>query len=359
MKRLLLLVIPLTLFLSACAASQDDLDSALTPIIITDALDRQVILPGAPQRIVITGKALIMIADAAYIFPEAPDRIVGMGDTGQGAHTFIDLVDPEYSNKYVLEGDAGAEQIAALKPDLVILKSYLAETVGEPIEEIGIPVVYVDFETPEQYTRDLAIFGQVFQNPKRANEITAFYQDKTERIRQTISEVESRPVILMLYYNDKDGNLAFNVPPAAWMQTRMVEMAGGDPIWTEANLGGSWTQVSLEQIAAWDADQIFIISYRQNPAEIVVALKADPTWQALRASQNDQLHAFPGDLYSWDQPDPRWILGLTWLAGQLHPEFFPNLEITAEAREFYQTLYGLDTVFFDTNILPTFTGVLP
>jgi iron complex transport system substrate-binding protein len=79
----------------------------------------------------------------------------------------------------------------------------------------------------------------------------------------------------------------------------------------------------------------------------------------LRATQNDQLHAFPGDLYGWDQPDTRWILGLTWLAGQLHPEKFPNLEITAEAREFYHTLYGMDSAFFETYILPTLTGVLP
>lgn len=358
MKRFLLFIFSLTLLMSACAATKPEspADSAIS---ITDALEREVILPAAPHRIVITGKALIMIADAAYIFPEALDRIVGMGDAGQGVYNFIDLIDPEYASKFVLSGDAGAEQIATLQPDLVILKSYLAETVGKPIEEIGIPVVYVDFETPEQYTRDLAIFGQVFQNQDRAAKIAAYYQDKSEQVQQAVSEVETRPRVLMLYYNNKDGNVAFNVPPAAWIQTRMVKMAGGDPVWTEANLGGSWTQVSLEQIAAWDADQIFIIAYRQNPAEVVAGLKSDPTWQALHATQNGQLHAFPRDLYSWDQPDTRWILGLTWLGEQLHPELYPKLDITAEVRDFYHTLYGLDTAFFDANILPTFAGVLP
>jgi iron complex transport system substrate-binding protein len=163
----------------------------------------------------------------------------------------------------------------------------------------------------------------------------------------------------MLYYNNKDGNVAFNVPPTAWIQTRMVKMAGGDPVWTDANLGGSWTQVSLEQIAAWDADQIFIIAYRNDPTEIVADLKTDPTWKALRATRNGQLYAFPGDLYSWDQPDTRWILGLTWLGGQLHPESFPDLDIIAEAQDFYETLYNLDSAFFNAQILPIFTGVLP
>jgi iron complex transport system substrate-binding protein len=347
------------IFLGGCAVRQAETTDTSQAIVITDALDRQVTLPDAPQRIVITGKALFMIADAAYIFPEASERIIGLGDAGQGISNFIALIDPDYPAKAVLAGDAGTEQIAALQPDLVILKSYLAKTIGQPIEEIGIPVIYVDFETPEEYVRDLAIFGQIFQNSARAAEAAAFYQDKIAQIQQTIIEDVTSPRVLMLYYNDKDGNVAFNIPPAAWIQTRMVEMAGGTPIWTEANLGGSWTQVTLEQIAAWDADQIFIITYRQDASDVVEALTADPTWQALRVTQNGQLHAFPGDLFSWDQADTRWLLGLTWLAGKLHPDRFSALDMTAEAQAFYQNLYGLDASFFETHIRPTFTGDLP
>jgi iron complex transport system substrate-binding protein len=347
------------IFLTACAEPQDQSQPDSTPIVINDALGHEISLPAMPERIVITGKALFMVADAAYIFPEAPARIVGLGDAGQGTSNFIAIIDPNYGTKAVLVGDAGVEQIAALQPDLVILKSYLVETVGKPIDEVGIPVVYVDFETPEQYARDLAIFGQVFLNPDRAKEAAAYYQNKTEQITQAINDVKTKPRVLMLYYNDQDGNVAFNVPPATWMQTRIVGLAGGDPIWTEANLGGGWTQVALEQIAAWDADQIFIIAYRQDPSEVVAALAADPNWQALRAVQNHQLHAFPGDLYSWDQPDTRWLLGLTWLAGQLYPERFPDLDIIAESQAFYQNIYGLDSAFFKEHIQPTFKGDLP
>jgi iron complex transport system substrate-binding protein len=143
------------------------------------------------------------------------------------------------------------------------------------------------------------------------------------------------------------------------MQTRLVEMAGGAPVWADANPGKGWTQVSLEQVAAWDADHIFVISYSQDAAKVVATLKNDPQWQALRAMQDGRLHAFPGDLYSWDQPDTRWTLGLTWLAGRLHPERFPNLDIVGEALQFYQTLYGLDQAFFDQHIRTTFKGDLP
>jgi len=368
MRRIPPLALFLALLLTACAPHVTDtsLPATAAPVtevpdsivIITDALGRTVTLPALPQRIVITGKALFMIADAAYLFPEASGRIVGLGNAGQGTSNFISLIDPNFADKVILESDAGAEQIAALQPDLVILKSYLAETVGAPIEAIGIPVVYVDFETPEQYARDLAIFGKVFGNEARAAELTAFYQGKMDSIQQTVSAAP-KPRVLLLNYNDRDGNVAFNVPPMGWIQTQMVEMAGGDPVWADANPVNGWAQVTLEQIAAWDADQVFVIAYSQNPSDVVAGLQADPNWQTLRAVQEGQLYAFPADLYSWDQPDPRWILGLTWLAGRLHPDLFADLDLVVEAQTFYTTLYGLDTVFFQQNILPTFKGDLP
>ncbi|MFZ5809496.1 MAG: ABC transporter substrate-binding protein [Chloroflexota bacterium] len=325
---------------------------------ITDALGRTVELPAVPQRIVITGKALFMIADAVYIFPAAPQRIVGLGNAGQGASNFISLIDPEYEAKAVLGSEAGAEQVAALNPDLVILKSYLSETVGKPIEALGIAVIYIDLETPEQYQRDLLILGQIFQNEAKAQEVANFYHTKVEEIQNAIKTSDA-PSVLLLYYNDKDGKVAFNVPPMSWIQTQMVLLANGQPVWQDANLGKGWTQVTLEQIAAWDADYIFLISYFKDPGQVVESLKTDPQWQALRAVKNKNLFAFPGDLYSWDQPDPRWILGLSWLAAKLHPGGFPQWDSLTAVTEFYQTLYGLDSAFVEQNILPALKGDLP
>jgi iron complex transport system substrate-binding protein len=357
MKRTTILLLALILLLAACAPLRNAASTG-PAIVITDARGRTVKLTSLPQRIVITGKGLFMIADAAYLFPEASQRIVGLGDAGQGTSKFLSWIDPHYGDKTILSSGAGAEQIAALHPDLVILKSYVAATLGATIEALGLPVIYVDFETPEQYSRDVAILGEVFGDPARAAEVSTFYQSRIDSIRQAI-RTTAKPRTLLLYYDKGGGSVAFNVPPLNWMQTQMVQLAGGEPIWVGASLGNGWTQVTLEQIAAWDADDIFIVSYDANSADVVAGLKTDVNWQALRAVKEGHLHAFAGDLYSWDQPDPRWILGLTWLAGKLHPDLFPSLDMTAEARTFYASLYGLDAASFDANILPTFKGDLP
>lgn len=337
------------------AALSTSTDSKIT---VNDALGREITFEQPPQRIVLAGKALFMVADAIYLFPEAGKNIVALGSTGQGSGNFIPMIDPTFADKISLASDAGAEQIAAAQPDCVIMKSSNAEKLGKPLEELNIPVVYLDFETPDQYKRDLATLGQLFQNPARAAEVAAFYQGKVDSISQTVSSLtdDQKPRTLILYYNEKDGAVAFNVPPLSWMQTLIVQMAGGRPVWADANPVDSWTKVSLEQVAAWNPDIIFIVAYFNPVDDVVASLKADPQWQALDAVKNDKIFGFATDVYSWDQPDTRWILGLTWAAGKLHPDLFANLDIVKEAQTFYQKLYGIDEATFQKDLQPLMSG---
>jgi len=330
-------------------------------ITLTDALGRTVTFSKVPERIVLTGKALFMIADAIYLFPEAGSRIVALGDPSQGNSAFIPVIDPKFGDKTILPADANTEQIVAERPDVVILKSYLADTIGKPIEALGIPVVYLDFETPEQYQRDIMILGKLFDNEARAKEVAAFFQERFEKFTAKLSAIDEaqKPKTLLLYYTEKDGAIAFNVPPLGWMQTIMVQNAGGIPVWSDANPGQGWTKVNFEQIATWDADQIFIISYFTPVDDVVAKLKEDSQWASLRAAKDGKLYAFAGDLYSWDQPDTRWILGLSWLATKLQPDINKDIDIRAEAQKFFNILYGLDEEAFKKSIEANFTGDLP
>lgn len=328
-------------------------------ITVTDALGREITFEKAPSRIVLAGKSLFMIADAIYLFPEAGKNIIALGSTMQGSGNFIPMIDPAFAEKISLDSEAGAEQIASAQPDCVIMKSTNAEKLGAPLEELKIPVVYLDFETPAQYQRDLKTLGQLFQNPARAEELAAYFQSKADAISSMISplDADQKPRTLILYYSDKDGEVAFNVPPMSWMQTILVQTAGGLTVWEDANPGKGWTKVNLEQIASWNPDVIFIIAYFNPVDEVLAKLKEDAQWQALDAMKNGRVYGFAKDVYSWDQPDTRWILGLAWTAGKLHPDLFPDLNIIEETQAFYRDLYGMDETAFTENIQPLLTGV--
>jgi iron complex transport system substrate-binding protein len=357
MKRLLWILATLSLVLSACrGAASETSTSALT---IEDARGREVAFEEPPQRIVIAGKANFMLNDTVYLFPErARERVVALTRASQG-HAFIKLLDPQAEEKLRFRVDAGADVLASAKPDVVLLKSFMADSIGSTLETLEIPVLYLDFETPAQYDRDLVILGQLFADPERADEVWSFYETRMEDVQAATSDLAEaeKPRVLMLQYSDRGGEVAFKVPPATWIQTEMVERAGGVPVWSETAPGGGWVVVNLEQIAAWDPEQIYLINYFSNVDETAEKLRADPQWQQLQAVQQGQLHAFPKDFYSWDQPDTRWILGLMWLTEHIHPQLL-DIEIEDELYAFYERLYGMDTETVTSEVLPRLQGDL-
>ena len=334
------------------AASSD------TSLVVTDTQGRRIEFDAPPQRIVVAGKSSLTIIDALYLFPEAGQRLAGTVIGRQDPGDFLRFVDPSFQQKTVLAVDAGPEQIAPLKPDVVIMRSFMAEKLGRPLEQLDIPVVYVDLETPQQYLRDIGTLGQLFANEERAAEIEAYYRGRMADVEaglQGLSE-EGRPRTLIVQYSDQGGDLALSVPSAAWLQTMETELAGGTPVWKEAAQAGGWTVVNLEQIAAWNPAKVIVVSYKGDSAEAAGRLRQAPEWQALDAAQQGEIYGFGGDIFSWDQPDPRWILGLTWLAKTLHPERFADLDVIEAASQFYNEMYGLDEATFQEQIVPHLRG---
>lgn len=307
------------------------------------------------------GKGLFIVADAVYLFSEASSRVVALGNTVQNALSFIPAIDPNYGSKTILDGSAGAEQIAAARPDVVLLKSSNADTLGKPLEALGVKVVYVDFETPDQYARDLGTLGRLFGDDSKAQQLISYFQQQTNSVTTAVAGIEDaqKPRVLMLYYSNKNGTVAFNVPPMSYIQSTEAQLGGGRPVWQDAKLGNGWTTVTLEQIAAWDPDQIYVIAYSGNVDDVVAKLKSDSQWQALRALKRNAIFGFPGDYYSWDQPDPRWVLGLTWIASKMHPDRFAGLSMDVKARAFYRDLYGIDDATYDSKVKPHLSGSLP
>lgn len=292
-----------------------------------------------------------MVADALYAFPSARAKVAAIAGTDQGLGSFLESVQPGFSLLPALDKKAGAESYAALRPGLVILKGALRASLGVNLEKLGIRTMYLELESPEDYYRDFAALGAVFGEEARARELIAYYQDIVARTARAAAGAK-KPRVLALQVSG-DG---YEVPPDTWMQTRMVEMAGGEPVWKGSNPGSGWTVVGPEQIAAWNPDVVLVISYGSNAAPIAAKLAADPRFKALAAVKAGKVLGFPQDYYSWDQPDTRWGLGLLWLTEVLNPGRMPGFSLKAEARRFYSLFYGFGEAAFDANVAPRFTG---
>ena len=312
-----------------------------------------------PQpRIISCAKGFSLVLNTLYLFPEAREFLVALGISSQAGGSFTEYLDPGFQDKALFTMDVSAEEIASHNPDWVVLKSYLTESLGAQIENLGIKVLYVDLETPEQFSRDIIALGEIMNNPARARELVNYFDAGRKNIISQTDKLipEKRPEVLFLYYNARGGKVSFNVPPADWLQTILVEWAGGRAVWKGQTVSKGWTEISFEQIAAWNPEYIFLVSYHGNVEEVKASVLADPGWKNLKAVKDGKMLAFPGDYLSWDQPDPRWILGLYWLASTMHPQIMSAAERDSEVREFFNFAWGISETAFEGDILPRITG---
>lgn len=329
------------------------------PLTLTNSDGRELQLKAPPARIAVAGRASFMIVHAAALFPEAKDRLrAAAGGRQLRGENFDFLVQAgRVSPDLVMLGaEVGPEQLAPLRPDLVLLKS-VSVRLGDALAKVSTPALYFDLETPEQYERELLTLGTLFGNTPRAEELVGYYRERRTRVAARLADLPTgkRPRVLLIQASARGGTLSFSVPAADWIQTRLVEMAGGVPVWREAIKGSGWTVVSLEQAAVWNPDVLLVVDYGEGNAEMTSLIRADRAWQKLDAVKHGKVWTFPRELVTWDQPDPRWALGLMWTAKRLHPDRFAELDLWSEVVAFYRW-YGLTEDEVTERIKPRLRG---
>lgn len=330
-------------------------------IMVTDALSRTVKIKTPINRVIITGKSAWPIITVAYMFPNAKNVLINLSASINVP--LFQKIDSNIASKTVQTSELSVEEIAKAKPDVVILKSTMKE-LGDQLEVLDINVVYVDFENLESYIRDLKVLGKIFMNETRGEELAKYYNETYHSVISKIPANAERWKVLFLYYSTKGSVISFNVPGSGWLQTFMIEAAGGDPL-SKYLTGTGWNTVSFEQIAQWNPDIIFVVTYSKSPtpSDVKRQLLENVTWGSISAIKNQRVYAVPDDcnvaaLGSWDCPGSRWILGLRWMAKKVHPELFDDLDIVVEAKRFYMEMYGLNESDAE-EIINQITGDFP
>ena len=341
MKNIYIFLLLFSLLLASCAPLANPKSD---PITILDALGREVLIESAPTRIVIAGRQTPMLTHFFYLFENAGDKILAIENRTQTTEEFIKQIDKGIGEKYLLERGATAEQIVPLNPDVVLIKSAMRETVGLQLEEIGVPVVYVDFESIDDIYRDINIIAGLLADQERGDWLINEYQKMVAEIENKIKSKDERvkPAVLLLQVENEDQTYVFKVPASDWLQTNLIERVGAFPVWKDQIQGGGWSEVNIEQIASWNPDYFFIVNYNGQAPHIIAEIQDDEIWSQLSAVKNDHIYPFIYDFISWDQPDPRWILAYAWLANRLYPDSHPAISVQQQIEYFFSSFYFIE-----------------
>lgn len=345
MKRNLLLA-----FLLLCSAmlfahgnaEQQMLDSNYYTAV--DANGRSLKLEAKPIDVMVAGKAGNMSANALFLFPEVEQMNLTLPKTDQGLGDFFSFLRPALNQKPRLSQQASVEEIASKNPDVVLMKASHYQSIALKLDQLGVPNFTMNLESYDQWKSELTQLGKLLKNTARASELVGFYQSRLNAITARTGSLPSseRKRVLVLQGMFSDNTYSYKIAPDDWMQTWMVEQAGGIPVWKGANKAANgWSTVSFEQIAAWDPQIIILVSYNTPSSKYVAQIAQSKLWEGLDAVKNHQVLASPSDMMSYIQPVASWILGLQWMAKEIHPSLFKDMDMKREVQSFYKDFYAL------------------
>lgn len=340
-KRLLILSLILAMMtagLTSCAV-EGDKQSELLPGTITaetdetltvvDQAGREVTVARNPKSIALCYRVVIRF----LLSLDMGDKIAGIGKTEE----FLEEIQPSLGECVdVGKGVADIEALAELNPDLFIHKASDIKTL-DAVQNIGIPAIGIDVETPDDMVDALRVLGAVCGKEKKAETLIDYYQAEINRLAgltKSIVDGDRHTAIVM-------GTSIGKVADGTMLQGEMLQTAGAINCADELAATELWPTAGTEQIFAWNPEYIFITG-SEDARYNVTDIMSDDAWSELDAVKNEHVYVIPSDKDSWEFPGVTSLLGIEYMIHTMYPELLDEDELESKVEELYELMYGVN-----------------
>jgi iron complex transport system substrate-binding protein len=306
--------------------------------VITDLAGRQVTLTMPVQR-------AVAIAGPSY------EKVFMLGQAGRlaGAHFYmvdrpwVKATNPGISAVTPIRspGEPNVEALLQLSADCVFFWDY-----ADPLknmEAARIPVVVVQNATGNPKTvdefiayqkREVQVFADALGPEARTKAAAWFdyFDKKVAYVSERSAGIPANQRKTAIYAYGEEGLGLFSQYSyvSFWL-----ELAGGRNIADETGAEMD-TEVTMEQIIAWDPDLIFM--GRMESADPVLKGR---TWAELKAVKNGDVQLCPDGVMYWDYSS-EGVLLMLFLAQKLYPDRYTDLDMVAETQAYYRQFYGYE-----------------
>lgn len=299
MKKILALIIALSMFIiSGCSSQQDRT--------VTDREGTEVNIPKKIEKIISTAPSNTEVLMALGL----GDKLVAIDKYStdiEGVNTELPQID--FSNP-------DAETIIGLEPDIVIAsghnKTGSTEDPFKAISEAGIPVVYIpSSDSIDGIYKDIEFIAEVVNEKSKGKEIIDDMKaqvDEIKAIGDTIADKKS---------------VYFEISPAPYLSSfgkstflnEMIEIIGAENIF--ANEDG-WISPTAEAIIDANPDVIITnAEYMDNPTG---EIKSRNAWENINAIKNNEVYLV--DKNASSRPSQNVVKALKQMAEAVYPEHY-------------------------------------
>ncbi len=338
-------------------------------ITLTDLAGREVTLRQPVERVVmVRGRDVYELA--VLLGEDLPRKLIAWGpDLRKFDHDayrvfterFPSLAKlPEVGSAYADAVDA--EAVLALRPDLVIVETFMANRGYKCIERMrraGLPLLFLDFSRDpfEGPLRSIQLLGQALGRQKRAEEVVNFVKSRLDEVTSRLSERSKSPPSVYMecgYKGVKEYGHTFGYNEqgklSAWAS--IMERAGCRNI--AVGVTPSMAVMHPEQLLTANPDVIVITSacwpatpdsthlgYCADPVDAEKRLRAfttRPGWADLKAVKTGRVY---GIFHGFCMHTTNFA-ALQQLAKWFYPERFADLDPAARLREFHDRFLPVD-----------------
>lgn len=292
---------------------------------IIDQAGREVTVKKEPQTIALCYRVVIRF----LLNLDQGDKIKGIGKTEQ----FLEDLQPSLKDCMdVGKGVADIEALAELKPDLFFHKASDLDTL-QAVEDMGIPAVGIDVETPGQMIRALEIMGKVCGAEEKAKKLISYYNKKLQKTEKLIASVKDKKTAVIM------GSSIGKVANGTMLQGQMIQRAGAVNCAADLEAPGLWPSAGAEQIFSWNPDYIFI-SGSESAVYDAEDLLNDPAWSEMEAVKQGHVYVMPAAADSWEFPGIVSVLGTDYMIHTMYPELMSDQELEKNVDQCYKLCYG-------------------
>lgn len=306
---------------------------------ITDMAGRTVTIPTEVNSVycaVPTGEAMVATL--------SPEKIIGWVNEPSAAA--MEYLPESLASMPVIGGwmgqqvTANMEDIITLDPDIIIYVgtdgSLGNDDVPDQIQkETGIPVVCAS-SALERTAEVYRTLGDWIGEAERGEELATYYETKLADVVEKIDAIpdSERPRV---YYAENSDGLATD--PAGSSHTEVLDYCKVTNVAdVEMKSGQGRTEVSIEQVIAWDPELILCHSGFVLADDIT----NNPQWADIQAVKDGEVYTTPAVPFNWFDrpPNVMRLMGIQWFATVCYPDI--DIDINQETKDFYKLFYKMD-----------------
>lgn len=284
------------------------------PMIVTDALNRSVVILSEPRRVVSIAPSITEIVFAIG----AGSKIVGVDDYSNYPPELLRLIDEGRVKRVGGFANPSIEAIVALSPDLVLATTGVQARAVLKLEKLGVTAVALPAEGLQDVYYSILMVGRLLNSYESAARLVREISANITAVAQKVSEAVHKPRVLFIVWPEP----LFVVGGASWIND-LIELAGGMNVF--ADVDQPYPMASPEQVVASDPEVIIVAHYEgfKTLDDFVAWASKKPGWANITAIAEGRVYLLRGAYNDvLVRPGLRVALALELLAVLIHPELF-------------------------------------